>query len=99
MVDCSSGAPAVSGTMVSKRLMRRCSHRRTDAAGVPRLPYRVPGLCPVGVIDSCGGRQHAPAMQTVHATRSEEHTSELQSLIRISYAVFCLTKKTQLTTS
>src|SRR3546814_8393390 len=27
--------------------------------------------------------------------RSEEHTSELQSLIRISYAVFCLKKKTQ----
>src|SRR3546814_1897784 len=29
--------------------------------------------------------------------RSEEHTSELQSLMRISYAVFCLTKKTALT--
>src|SRR3546814_1435583 len=28
--------------------------------------------------------------------RSEEHTSELQSLMRISYAVFCLNKKTQL---
>src|SRR3546814_3571971 len=28
------------------------------------------------------------------AQRSEEHTSELQSLMRISYAVFCLTKKT-----
>src|SRR3546814_7025365 len=27
-------------------------------------------------------------------TRSEEHTSELQSLMRISYAVFCLKKKT-----
>src|SRR3546814_9585768 len=27
------------------------------------------------------------------ADRSEEHTSELQSLMRISYAVFCLTKK------
>src|SRR3546814_2862207 len=27
--------------------------------------------------------------------RSEEHTSELQSLLRISYAVFCLNKKTQ----
>src|SRR3546814_7328334 len=27
--------------------------------------------------------------------RSEEHTSELQSLMRISYAVFCLTKKTE----
>src|SRR3546814_5451950 len=29
-----------------------------------------------------------------NADRSEEHTSELQSLMRISYAVFCLTKKT-----
>src|SRR3546814_3344035 len=28
-------------------------------------------------------------------TRSEEHTSELQSLMRISYAVFCLKKKTE----
>src|SRR3546814_8105460 len=28
-------------------------------------------------------------------TRSEEHTSELQSLMRISYAVFCLNKKKQ----
>src|SRR3546814_1385433 len=30
---------------------------------------------------------------TVILTRSEEHTSELQSLMRISYAVFCLKKK------
>src|SRR3546814_4525772 len=30
--------------------------------------------------------------------RSEEHTSELQSLMRISYAVFCLKKKTIITT-
>src|SRR3546814_8092023 len=30
--------------------------------------------------------------------RSEEHTSELQSLMRISYAVFCLKKKTQIKT-
>src|SRR3546814_9842150 len=30
------------------------------------------------------------------AERSEEHTSELQSLMRISYAVFCLKKKKQL---
>src|SRR3546814_9203877 len=33
-----------------------------------------------------------------HLTRSEEHTSELQSLMRISYAVFCLKKKKQTTT-
>src|SRR3546814_1429930 len=31
----------------------------------------------------------------VHLVRSEEHTSELQSLMRISYAVFCLKKKTR----
>src|SRR3546814_9798798 len=31
------------------------------------------------------------------AQRSEEHTSELQSLMRISYAVFCLKKKTKIT--
>src|SRR3546814_2492607 len=31
----------------------------------------------------------------VEQVRSEEHTSELQSLMRNSYAVFCLTKKTQ----
>src|SRR3546814_7095660 len=33
-----------------------------------------------------------------HGTRSEEHTSELQSLMRISYAVFCLKKKKKDTT-
>src|SRR3546814_1986052 len=33
----------------------------------------------------------------VQAARSEEHTSELQSLMRISYAVFCLKKKKQRT--
>src|SRR3546814_3214149 len=34
------------------------------------------------------------ADQEVGRARSEEHTSELQSLMRISYAVFCLKKKT-----
>src|SRR3546814_1478881 len=43
-----------------------------------------------------GDRRHAhrrPAAPD-HRLRSEEHTSELQSLMRISYAVFCLKKKT-----
>src|SRR3546814_5677938 len=35
---------------------------------------------------------HTPGHCVVHV-RSEEHTSELQSLMRISYAVFCLKKK------
>src|SRR3546814_2424566 len=40
-------------------------------------------------------RRHRSARRTAgrRAVRSEEHTSELQSLMRISYAVFCLKKK------
>src|SRR3546814_8207447 len=42
----------------------------------------------------CGdGWRGAPDDVGVAHTRSEEHTSELQSLMRISYAVFCLKKK------
>src|SRR3546814_4983602 len=41
------------------------------------------------------GRLHAPDLVDVHhpSVRSEEHTSDLQSLMRISYAVFCLKKQ------
>src|SRR3546814_9738174 len=39
-------------------------------------------------------RMRAMAQRPGAAGRSEEHTSELQSLMRISYAVFCLKKKT-----
>src|SRR3546814_4307352 len=39
-----------------------------------------------------------PAVFWLDPYRSEEHTSELQSLMRISYAVFCLKKKTYKTT-
>src|SRR3546814_7622857 len=38
-------------------------------------------------------RQDRTGCTGAPATRSEEHTSELQSLMRISYAVFCLNKK------
>src|SRR3546814_1633882 len=41
-------------------------------------------------VQNSGGRT---VMLTGVASRSEEHTSELQSLMRISYAVFCLKKK------
>src|SRR3546814_5490184 len=47
---------------------------------------------------------HSSAVDAEHYTvdldqlRSEEHTSELQSLMRISYAVFCLKKKNSITT-
>src|SRR3546814_8865538 len=39
------------------------------------------------------GERIASLNQVLTKARSEEHTSELQSLMRISYAVFCLTKK------
>src|SRR3546814_9314169 len=40
-----------------------------------------------------GGRADRKAVLERGGRRSEEHTSELQSLMRISYAVFCLKKK------
>src|SRR3546814_9333207 len=45
------------------------------------------GAAPAG-FERCG-----ESAGVVAAARSEEHTSELQSLMRISYAVFCLNKK------
>src|SRR3546814_8579515 len=52
----------------------------------------------LGVAQVQAARQAEPegllvAHHAGHAERSEEHTSELQSLMRISYAVFCLKKK------
>src|SRR3546814_6234192 len=57
-----------------------------------KLPMHVAAET-IGQIRDHGGDhdQQAPA----HEERSEEHTSELQSLMRISYAVFCLKKKKQ----
>src|SRR3546814_7126565 len=42
---------------------------------------------------SCSGPAQTADSGIICARRSEEHTSELQSLMRISYAVFCLKKK------
>src|SRR3546814_6608673 len=39
------------------------------------------------------GRRASVIRRQIERRRSEEHTSELQSLMRISYAVFCLKKK------
>src|SRR3546814_8661557 len=61
--------------------------------GVPTAAARVATACPSARVRR--RRQEAPAAQGwAPETRSEEHTSELQSLMRISYAVFCLKKKT-----
>src|SRR3546814_3684772 len=53
-------------------------------------PFRSVRTTPItGVISA------PPSNATHFSIRSEEHTSELQSLMRISYAVFCLKKKKQ----
>src|SRR3546814_7314229 len=56
-------------------------NRRVAVAGIARFSKRDSSV-PLDEFDRVRGR-------------SEEHTSELQSLMRISYAVFCLKKKTQ----
>src|SRR3546814_2075169 len=52
-----------------------------------------------GIFISKTARSGGLSISAFNAARSEEHTSELQSLMRISYAVFCLKKKkkTQIT--
>src|SRR3546814_1598887 len=49
-----------------------------------------PALVTARVIQASGTAIMMPLLMTTLMTRSEEHTSELQSLMRISYAVFCL---------
>src|SRR3546814_6547806 len=82
--------------------------RMNPQAVAPRhfLQPRRPGA--VGLTHDMGGRPAPVAIEKQRhfgkeghdraARRSEEHTSELQSLMRISYAVFCLTKNTPHTT-
>src|SRR3546814_9898275 len=69
-------------SLSSLRLSSRPSDRREREPGTMVRPGAEP--------------LHGPRIALAPARlRSEEHTSELQSLIRISYAVFCLKKKNQ----
>src|SRR3546814_3577609 len=74
-------------------------HREADAAifaehdRAVRLERRRPRHILIGV-DVEHLRHAGRDVDPARIGRSEEHTSELQSLMRISYAVFCLKKKT-----
>src|SRR3546814_8053145 len=79
-------------TLFRSHVHRRRVRHHLEPPVVPRLS--------VALHDAAGGA--AAAAQAAGggadgglALRSEEHTSELQSLMRISYAVFCLKKKKQ----
>src|SRR3546814_6293152 len=93
------------GTHVVEALLRE--HLR-DLLAAPRHREARPLGCVVGALQpahaleqqAIAGDLHRLAGPQVghhlglpHRDRSEEHTSELQSLMRISYAVFCLKKK------
>src|SRR3546814_2195734 len=62
-------------------------------SGMLTNPVFVRGICgdDTPAIGTSNDEQYRAIRQL--AARSEEHTSELQSLMRISYAVFCLKKK------
>src|SRR3546814_9014179 len=62
--------------------------------GPERLFADVQSYAEAGNKQSGGAGDRWTADWTAKRLRSEEHTSELQSLMRISYAVFCLKKKT-----
>src|SRR3546814_7345541 len=74
------------------RGMRPCDLKATrcQIEGTTRLAYHVGVRNPALVEGKFPG---LPAKISDFRDRSEEHTSELQSLMRISYAVFCLKKK------
>src|SRR3546814_10504987 len=60
---------------------------------------RAPGMNLIDTVAdlaACGAVVLGANPRPLEAIRSEEHTSELQSLMRISYAVFCLKKKTNI---
>src|SRR3546814_5455463 len=56
---------------------------------------QLPGVDMNGnVVEACIANEAPALFRIMERERSEEHTSELQSLMRTSYAVFCLKKKT-----
>src|SRR3546814_9505970 len=75
-------------------LFRSCSHNFPSRSQIP-IHHQSP--VEAGLLAKASAQLASlPAMPPPSraSLRSEEHTSELQSLMRISYAVFCLKKKT-----
>src|SRR3546814_1560219 len=77
-------------------LLRAAAGNRADRRNHRQLCDRAAAVASPGGVRTGRDRRHRRTgicQQRGGANRSEEHTSELQSLMRISYAVFCLTKK------
>src|SRR3546814_8031877 len=88
------GDPADGGRAahpLSRHPLSACQPQRAQAHEAPR--QRGQGARPPEKL----ARHRARHCGAIELRRSEEHTSELQSLMRISYAVFCLKKKNKTT--
>src|SRR3546814_1271612 len=98
MVGCCGWAkPASFGAGFVLGVHENCPGRVGESSRLKPLLQGVEALAVAFDLAIRGPSEAAePADQTrraPHMDRSEEHTSELQSLMRISYAVFCLKKK------
>src|SRR3546814_12548553 len=75
----------------SERLVLNVMQRMSGIATVTNKVVKQLSTTGTRVLDT---RKTTPGIRFLEKERSEEHTSELQSLMRTSYAVFCLKKKT-----
>src|SRR3546814_3692657 len=93
-----------SATVTNGRAEMSFIHTRSTLS----IPFSLEKICRDAIMAEAGalldyaerlGTEFVEALQIIHDSagplivRSEEHTSELQSLMRISYAVFCFKKK------
>src|SRR3546814_10870865 len=90
-------APPEPGSAAKDRVRRDHSFSRSAAFGAGMIALDAMQGISVGVVHFRAGggklqRQIGNIAERAVVIRSEEHTSELQSLMRISYAVFCLKK-------
>src|SRR3546814_9659591 len=83
--------------MHAERVARLGRRRRMAGCHNPPGKHQKPHPAHAVLCGGCGAGATSPSFKrwgrSACACRSEEHTSELQSLMRISYAVFCLKKK------
>src|SRR3546814_6914923 len=104
---CASDLALIAGREIGKNGIRAIGedYKELEARQVIKVRERSPGrytmrllkkdvgeLALTIVRGGGGGAEEALLLDGSPASRSEEHTSELQSLMRISYAVFCLKK-------
>src|SRR3546814_2830557 len=87
LVERGLGAPVEPLEVAHERELR-------DLRGHLDAPMVASGDLPGHQERECLAQGHLRSRRLVEQARSEEHTSELQSLMRTSYAVFCLQKKT-----